>query len=312
MSVGYIFLIFSLFSGAVKGFCGKRTSGYVDDYKDALFTNFVRMILCIVIGMFIILIQGNVKDLVIDGTVLLTTLLSGVTTSVFVVTWLVSVKRGAYMMLDVFLMLGVIVPVLLSKIIFGEEIGINRQIGFVILVTAVLIMCSYNNQIKEKMSITLLILLIICGAANGLTDFSQKLYVNSNDNVAVFNLYTYVFSAIVLFVFYIVEKIKETPKPSDANRNTASKDGNSTSEIQVMRHVGGYVIVMSICLFANSFFKTLAAKHLPPAVLYPLNQGAALIISSFMSMIFFKEKLTPRCVVGLILSFVALLIINLL
>lgn len=203
------------------------------------------------------------------------------------------------MMLDVFLMMGVIVPLLLSSAMFGETIHMNQWIGLAILFVAVLIMCSYNNSIKEKMSIGSVILLIICGAANGLTDFSQKLYVRSvGGSAAVFNFYTYVFSAIVLLVVFGAIKIKDR---SGAN-----------SEIDVMRKVGIYVLIMSICLFVNSYFKTKAAAILPSAKLYPLNQGASLILSSFMSMIFFKEKLTVKCIIGIILSFIGLLVINLL
>ena len=69
---------------------------------------------------------------------------------------------------------------------------------------------------------------------------------------------------------------------------------------------------MSVCLFLNSYFKTMAAGILPSAILYPLSQGASLILSSFMSMLFFKEKLTAKCITGIALSFAGLLIINLL
>ena len=149
----------------------------------------------------------------------------------------------------------------------------------------------YNGRIEDW---------IICGVANGLTDFSQKMFVkNSADgNVAVFNFYTYVFSAAVLLIFYAAAKLRD-------------KSGSS-SETDVMRRVGLYVLIMSVCLFANSYFKTLAAGILPSAKLYPLNQGASLILSSFMSMIFFKEKMTGKCIIGIILSFIALLVINLL
>ena len=288
--MGYLFLLLALLSGSVKGYCGKRTSGCVREYKDAMFTNFIRMIFCVVISLALICVQGDAG---------LITMLSGVTTSVFVVAWLISVRKGAYMMLDVFLMMGVIVPLLLSSAMFGETIHMNQWIGLAILFVAVLIMCSYNNSIKEKMSIGSVILLIICGAANGLTDFSQKLYVRSvGGSAAVFNFYTYVFSAIVLLVVFGAIKIKDR---SGAN-----------SEIDVMRKVGIYVLIMSICLFVNSYFKTKAAAILPSAKLYPLNQGASLILSSFMSMIFFKEKLTVKCIIGIILSFIGLLVINLL
>lgn len=201
--MGYLFLALALLSGSTKGYCGKKTSGYVSEYKDAMFTNFIRMVLCILIGFVILLIQGNIGLLKVSRGLVLITMLSGVTTSVFVVSWLVSVKKGAYMMLDVFLMLGVMVPLLLSSFIFGEKIRLNQWIGLAILLVAVIIMCSYNNQIKEKMSISSLVLLIICGLANGLTDFSQKLFTKTipDGNAAVFNFYTYIFSAAVLLVF---------------------------------------------------------------------------------------------------------------
>ena len=48
---------------------------------------------------------------------------SGVTTSVFVVCWLISVEKGAYMMLDVFLM---------SAVLFRERLTAKCITGLVI------------------------------------------------------------------------------------------------------------------------------------------------------------------------------------
>ena len=237
--------------------------------------------------------------LAVDAKTLAITALSGVTTSLFVVFWLISVKRGAYMMLDVFLMMGVIVTLLCSKFTFGEEIKGTQWIGLLILLAAVFIMCSYSSSIKEKMTPISLALLIATGVANGLTDFSQKLYVHYgiNDNAAVYNFYTYVFSALTLLVFYMIFKFK--------NKEEAR-------EGEVLKKIFLYVLVMSVCLFLNSFFKTKAAGLLPATQVYPLFQGCALILSSIMSAVFFKEKLTPKCIIGLVLAFIALLIINLL
>jgi multidrug transporter EmrE-like cation transporter len=69
---------------------------------------------------------------------------------------------------------------------------------------------------------------------------------------------------------------------------------------------------MAVCLFANSYFKTVAAQHLDAIKLYPLNQGGAVILSLLMSSILFKEKINAKCILGIALSFVALLMINLL
>lgn len=295
--MGYLFLVFALLAGVTKGYCGKKTSGFLSGFRDSMMANMIRMGLCIVIGFLIVLFGGDLQALAPSGKLLLISALSGVFTSVFVVSWLVSVKKSAYMMLDVFLMLGVLIPLLASSIFFRERIDLTQWIGIAILFVAVIIMCSYNNSIKEKLTLPALLLLIVCGAANGIADFSQKLFVKQLPEVpaSVFNFYTYVFAAFTLVIAYLLMK----PQGQETGKANFKK-------------VAGYILVMAICLFANSFFKTLAANHLDSVLLYPLNQGAALILSSAMSAILFKEKLTAKCIIGLVIAFVSLIIINVL
>lgn len=299
--MGYLYLTVSLLAGATKGYCGKKTSGYVSGYKDAMMANMIRMFLCILIGAVIIFISGDISQLKPTNQMIAISAFSGISTSVFVVCWLISVKNGAYMMLDVFLMLGVLVPIIAGRIVFNENIKLTQGFGIGILFIAVMLMCSYNNSIKEKISISSLTLLIICGFANGLTDFSQKLFVKqmSDIPIAVFNFYTYVFSALVLGIFFVIFSIKEKSQTASAKSND-------------IKHIFGYITVMSLCLFANSYFKTMAAGFLDSASLYPLNQGMSLILSSIMSATLFHERLTTKCIIGLITSFVGLIIINVL
>jgi len=303
--MGYLFTFAALLCGAVKGYCGKKTSGYVSAYKDAMFINMIRMLFCIAIGFLLLALQGDVSLLWVDLVTLGIAALSGVATSVFVVSWLVSVKRGAYMMLDVFLMLGVLVTLLCSLIFYQEAIKLTQWLGIGLLIVAVLIMCSYNNSIKEKITLSSLGLLILSGLSNGIADFSQKMFVKEiGGSAAVFNFYTYVFSSIVLFIFW---RIFSRKAPAEA------ADGVQTlSSAAILKKIFGYVLVMAACLFANSFFKTLAATTLNAVQLYPLNQGCGLILSSVMSAVLFKEKLTVKCIAGLCVAFAALLVINLL
>ncbi len=295
--MGYIFLAIALAAGATKGYCGKMTSGYVNEYKDAMLANTIRMILCILIGFGITFIQSGWSAFSVDGTTLWISVLSGVTSSIFVVSWLISVKKGSYVMLDVFIMLGMIVTLVGSSIAFDEKIGLRQWIGLAILIVAVLIMCSYNISIKGKMSMSSIVLLLICGVSSGLTDFSQKLFIEHTDkiSVATFNFYTYIFSAIVLIVFYIVFSAKEKSEGGPSN----------------LKQIAGYIAVMAVCLFANSYFQTKAAEFLPSAQLYPLSKGAGLILASLMSAVLFRERLNIKCIIGMVLSFGALLIINL-
>ena len=295
--MGYVFLFAALISGITKGYCGKKTSGYVNEYKDAMLFNSIRMAICVLIGTVMLAATGKINFLHTNITVLLVTLLSGFANSAFVVLWLVSAKKGSYMMLDVFCMLGVLIPIIGCAVFFGEPVGVNAIIGIVILIAAVGIMCSYNNTIKQKITVSAFIILLFCGISNGLSDFSQKLFVNLTKDVpiAVFNLYTYLFSAILLIACFAFFKAK-----------------SDNDEAINIKPILKYVFIMSVCLFLNSYFKTCAAKYLPSAQLYPLSQGGGLILSSVMSAVVFRERLTVKAICGIVLSFAALIIINIL
>ncbi len=277
--MGYLFLIFALFSGSLKGFCGKKTSGYTNTLNDAILVNTIRAFLCAAFAFIIICAGGNLSTLVPNEETLLISALSGISTAIFVVSWLTSVKKSAYMLVDVFLTLGILVPLIASKYIFGEEIKLTQWFGVIVLLIAVVIMCSYNNSVKIKMTTASFVLLFICGFASGIADFSQKLFIkNQPDGSAVaFNFYTYIFAALVLFISFALTHKKDI----------------STDKINIKK-ILSYLIIMAICLFLNSYFKTLAASRMNAIILYPLSQGCALILATLMSVILFKEKLTKK------------------
>ena len=295
--MGYLFLSLALFAGVCKGYCGKKTSGYTNSFSDAILANTIRMILCTAIGLVIILTSEGFSALKPSTELVLISALSGTSTAIFVVSWLISVKKSAYMMLDIFLMFGVLIPLVASNVFFNEVIKPTQWLGMGLLLLAVVIMCSYNNSIKAKITPSSFALLIICGIANGIADFSQKVFTKCmpDGSAAVFNFYTYLFAAFVLVAFYSV--------------SCKTKHANGNADI---KKIFGYILIMAICLFANSYFKTLAAGHLSAVLLYPLNQGCALILSAIMASVLFKEKITTKAVIGILTAFIGLLIINLL
>ena len=301
--MGYLFLAIALASGITKGYCGKKTSFAIVTKSDSMLMNVLRMIACIAIGFLLILAQNDIGSLNADTFLILVGALSGIASAAFVVSWLLSVRSGAYMMVEVFLLIGIIIPIVLCRVFFDEEIGPLQIVGILVLLVAVFIMCTYNTSIKGKMSVGSFLLLVLCGLSYGISDFSQKLFVKMRPegSVAAFNFYTYVFAAIVLSIAYLVFRAAD-------NRGEIKP----RKPIEVIKPIWLYVLVMAICLFANSFFKTLAAQELDAILLYPLNQGCAVVLSLLMSAIIFKEKINAKCIVGICLSFVALLMINLL
>ncbi len=294
--MGYLFLLISLLAGATKGFCGKKTSVYTAEYRHAVLVNVIRMLFCMIIGSIFVLFGGGIKTLVPTDGMLPFAALAGVSTSVFAVTWLLSVRVGAYMLVDIALMCSVLVPLLGSLVFLGEAITWQDAAGLGLLLAAVVCMYLYNNKTKAKLTAIGAVLLVVCGFASGLSDFSQKLYAANGTAIAAFSFYTYVFATLTLGIFYLC---------------TATKKKHKASDPFPLGRVLPFIIVMALCMFAASFFQTLAAQRLSSAALFPLARGVALILSALMSRIFFGEKLTAGSLTGIALALVALVVMQL-
>ena len=169
--MGYILLAISLLAGATKGYCGKKMGSFAQNTTSAVLLNLIRMAVCTVLGMLLILLCNDIGQLKWDPKLLALSALSGISISIFVITWIMAVRKSAYMLLDVFLMLGTLVPILLSYFAFRESILPNQWLGLLVLVVAVIIMCSYNNSIKTGLNMSSFALLAVCGLSNGITDF---------------------------------------------------------------------------------------------------------------------------------------------
>ena len=296
--MGYLYLVIATLFGTTKGYCGKKVSGYVNETKDAILSNLIRMLLCCLVGVVLVICSGGFAAFYIGFEGFLISALSGVASAFFVVSWLFAVKQGAYMLVDVFLSVGLLVPIMLCAVLFNEKIEWNHCVGFLVLILSVALLSSYNNNIKEKLTPKATLLLFLCSISSGCFSFTSKWFVRYSGGTLVssFNLYTYLTASLVLFLCYMYF-------------NNKQKEEKASFEIKPIFHL---IVIMSVALFLNSYFLTLSASLLPAVVLYPLNSGLSLILSAAMSSIIYKEKLTLKCIGGILLAFISLIIINVL
>lgn len=292
--MGYISILIALLAGTTKGFLGKKISGSVSTQKQSVLVNAIRMVICIFISAAVLAVEAWDGGIYIDGAAWLFGSLAGVTVSLFMVTWLLAVRHGAFMLISVAQMFGVVVTLVCSFIAFRSPITPWQLLAMVILIAAVLIMGSYSTALKGRLSVSAVILLILCGVSSGLYDFSLKLFTHYSDaSVSALNLISYVIAAIALFLVFLIP----------------TGEGSFDAK-QMLHSMWGPLLIMSACLFINSYFKALANNYLTPAQVYPIYQAGGLIFSAVMAAVFFKEKITPRCVCGLILAFVAILLLK--
>ncbi len=295
--IGYVCLSVALLAGLGKGYIGKRISFDVTSLKDSIFVNLLRCVFCAVIGFFMVLLTSDgAKGLVLTPWEFGVCTFSSVAMTVFYVSWLYAYQRGAYMFLNMFTMLGAVVTGLLGLVVYHESIRPLRLVAMALLVVAVYVMSLYNADIKGKLTPLSVFILVIGGLGSALADFSQKVYrQGGGDHATAFTFYTYLIAVVLQLVVWGAMKMQKTQ-----TGNAALKDG---------RHVLIYLL-LSVCLYLNSFTKTVAVGLLPASQMYPLLQGGNLICSAVMAAVLMKELPNRKSVIGIAIALAAVVLMN--
>ena len=291
--MAWLFLVLGAVFGVGKGFFGKKASGKALTISHSVKINFIRMLFSVLIGGAFVLVVNGKSAFTINQREFCIALLSGVTLALFTVCWLVLVRDNAYLLVDVFLTCGSIIPVLLSAICFGERAGAKRIFGIVVLTLSAMCMCKYNKRIKGALNIKAIALLVLTGVFHGLNAFCQKWYARTcNAPVTSYNFYTYLTGGLILLLFALLVR------------------GDRQVRLKLSGNEVANVFAIAVCMFLNTLLLTLSAKSLPAYTVYPVKQAISLVLSLVMSTTIFKERLNVTALVGVGLCFVAMVLIN--
>lgn len=300
--MAYGIVTIALLCLAIKGYCGKKTSGYVKNTGDSFFFNLLRMLFCILIGGALVFIEGVQASLRAEPGMLLICLLAGASNAAFLAGWLLAIQKNSMVSVDVCLTLGSIIPAVLCACFFGEAVSLLKMLGFAMILAATVILAGHSKKTTGGGWLGIL-LLIIASVGDGMSGFAQQLYrqfyteAGSLSHGAyypktVYHFYTYVFAAILLFVLLLVFRT--------ARRKSSGADKEKKEPLTLSASIVLYIFVMAVCLFAANYLQTIATNDygMPSQVLYPIIKGGCLIAVNFMAMIFFGEKMTPRSIFG--------------
>ena len=297
--IGYIFLLLALTGGLIKGFAGKGISRDVASLSDGFTVNLMRCSFSALFAFALALPLSSIEGFQLSPQGFLVSGLSSLFMAMFTVAWLYAYKSEAYIFLNIFTMLGSIVTALLGFIFYGDELKPTRILGMLLLFAAVYIMSLYNKDIKGKFTPKGIITLIIGTLGAALADFMQKVFTKEAlGSPYVFNFYTYALAIIPQAIILII-LFKLRPK---------GEEGISPNLLD-MKHIIIYIVI-SAALYLNSISKTLAAGEIPTTMLYPTLQGANLIASAALAAIFFKEKMTKKSIVGILIALCAVVLMN--
>ena len=128
--MGYLYIVIALLAGATKGFMGKRISNTVTTYRQSVFVNMLRMLICVAVSVGTLLIESGGNGLVMDKEAFIYGGLAGVALSAFLITWLLAVRHGAFMLISVSQMFGVVITLICSYFVFRDPIVPKQLIEY--------------------------------------------------------------------------------------------------------------------------------------------------------------------------------------
>ncbi len=302
---GYIFLFITVLIGVSKGYCGKKTSEYVSGITDGLILQSIRLALCVIIGVCLFAFSGKTSQ--IDSTVLLISFINGIANATFLLSWLFAIRSGAYLFVDICLTAGgILIPCFSGAIFFGNAIKPTQYIGIIIMMVAVYIMCGYNTTItNKKMSLSNALLLLCVAFSNGLMGYCEKHFAYHTQTTGIdcstsfFGLLTFAFAAVILIISLpvVCKKVNCTVRQSFENFP--------------FKQLWIYIILIAAFLYFNTYFGTLTNAYIDNTVLiYPLKFGSNLLLSAVMAAVMFKERVTKRSILGMVLITVSIILIN--
>ena len=319
----YIVLFGALLCLTVKGYSGKRISTRVKTARDPYLFNFLRMVFCVIIGLLFVFTEGSQKFLSIEPKMVAICALSGISHAMFLVFWMLAIRKNSMVSVDIGLTLGSLIPSILCLILFKEPFSGAKMIGFALILLATFVISS-GSSAKTKKSALGMVLLGLTAVGDGLSGFAQQLYkqfyTSEGTRVwdivypkTIFHLYTYVFTAFILLSVVIVYSVISMKKSSVPSQVEAQNEPNALKEISSARVIF-HIFIMAVCLFASNYLQTVATTDLGMSsqMMYPIIKGGTLATVTVVAMVFFGEKVTKRSISGSLIALLGIVVMSVL
>ena len=204
---------------------------------------------------------------------------------------------GSFVLTNLFLSYSLLFSVGYGLFFLNDPATPLTYIGIALMMVSVFLVRGAKkgdgNEEKVKISLKWIVCVALSVIGSGMFGVMQKLqqvkFEKSCDNE--FMIVTLGFSALVLLIAGIIMNGKDL--------------------LYILRHGGLYASVAGVSNGATNLLNLVVNAMIPISIAAPTRSGIKIVISFLISLFIFKEKLTKRQVVGVIIGAAALVLLNL-
>lgn len=239
------------------------------------------------------------------------TLLCAFATAVFMAlelfVYIKVLKKTTLLVAQMFSVCSLIIPCLVGELLFNEPMNAFSWFGVLLFIFSLYFMIApskeQNNQEQNgKFSLTTLILLLIYCFVGGAVMVTQKVFALKveNGNVSEYSFLMFAFNAIVFYVIYLILWL--------SNKNTEKIGFQNTTKLSKALFI--YGAVLAVVIFTINLSVTTLAKDISSAILFSISYAISIFMTMLVGVICYKEKITLKNVIGIILAVLAIIVIN--
>jgi len=195
-------------------------------------------------------------------------------------------KRGAAITSSI-IQLAVIIPITTSVLFYGETITTTQLTGILLAITSLPLLASKPNQ-KLEIDKTILPMILLTILVVGFSQTSSKILIQSGLENQNNYFFLAIFTSASLFVTPIAYRNRNQIKPTDATYGIG---------------VGAFNLLSNRALL-------LALTTIPGAIVFPVSSAGSLLMVTIAATILFKEKTSRANITGIIMTLIAVVLIN--
>ena len=195
-------------------------------------------------------------------------------------------KRGAAITSSM-IQLAVLIPITASIILYKETISLTQLAGILLAVTSLPLLASKPMQ-KIELDKQLLPMIITTIIVVGFSQLSSKILIQSGHGAENYYFFLAIFTSASILVTPFTLKNRATIHPRDATYGMGVGTFNMLSNMSLL----------------------LALTTLPGAIVFPVSSAGSLLMVTISAIILFKEKVSRLNTMGILLTLIAVILIN--
>lgn len=290
-----VYIIVILICRVIQAFFNKRSSNEIKNLNMLIGYNAYKNSISAILGLILIIIVGN--GFKVDILTVLIASFSGIALFFSCFCSIYAMKSGTICLSSMFGTAGLLIPIIAGALFFNQSVSFYQIIGVLLFFVSAFFLIMSSKTIFNGFSFKTLILLIGSLISNGCTMLAQQMFTRyvPDGDVSVFSFFSFAiiaFLSAILYLFstFVSKKARVTAKPNKS-----------------LLLCG---VALAISVFIINQLATLSTTLVSPIILFTFINGGGTIISTIVAAIVYKEKITVKTGLGIILGVVSLVIIK--